>query len=125
MTRGKTKQVVSTQMQRTGLRYPLTVENGNLATSSGVTAKGEEVRSVVETRFYERVMRADYGVSDHTLEILDPHLITSEFQTSISTNVRDISPLSVKGDWRKGDDGIFDVYVFYSGNNSLKFSLAS
>jgi hypothetical protein len=116
-------------MASRGLAYPLRIENGNLATSSGVQAKAEEIRSVLETRFYERVLRADYGTSDHTLEILDPYLICSEFQNAISSNVRGLGTLSVRGDWRtRGEQGIFDVFVEYSYGNSdpirAKFSLA-
>ena len=115
-------------MKTRGLKYPLTISNGNLATSEGVVAKGEEIRSVVETRFFERVMRADYGVSDHTLEILDPNLVNSEFTNSISTNVSGLGSLSVQGDWRtRGEEGIYDVYILYSVGDKpeeLRFSLA-
>lgn len=116
-------------MEKTGLAYPLQIKDGNLLTSKGVQAKAEEIRSVVETRFFERVMRADYGVSDHSLTIIDPYLISSEFQNSISSSVKELSTLSVTGDWRtRGEEGIFDVYVRYGyGNNEpvqVKFALA-
>ncbi|ATW62852.1 hypothetical protein SCBWM1_gp168 [Synechococcus phage S-CBWM1] len=114
--------------QKRGLKYPLTIADGGLQTSEGSEAKGEEIRSVIETRFFERVMRADYGVSDHTLEILNPHLVNSEFTTSISRNVRGLSSLSVQGDWRsQGEDGVYSMYVIYGTGNqsqSLQFNLA-
>jgi len=113
-----------------GLSYPLRIENGNLATSSDYQSKQEEIRSVVETRFYERVMRADYGVGDHTLEVINPGQINSEFQKSIQTHVEGLSSLVVKGDWLTGgEEGIYRVSIIYSVNGipqpPLNFSLAN
>lgn len=100
-----------------GLSYPLRIVNGNLAVSQDYDLISQQIRSVVETRFYERVMRADYGVGDHTLDIIDPGLINSEFQTSISTYVTGLSSLSVQGDWlSQGEEGIYTVSVTYGVN---------
>lgn len=112
-----------------GLRYPLTISNGNLATSTDYDLKTQQIRSVIETRFYERVMRADYGVSDHTLDIIDPGLINSEFQTAILEYVDGLSGLTVQGDWlSSGDDGLYRVFIVYSVNGvpqpPLRFSLS-
>lgn len=113
-----------------GLSYPLRVLNGNLATSTDYDLKTQEIRSVVETRFFERVMRADYGVGDHTLDIIDPGQINSEFQNSIQTHVSGLSSLVVKGDWiTSGEDGIYKVYIIYQINGipqpPLEFSLGN
>lgn len=113
-----------------GLTYPLTIVNGNLGTSTDFELKSQEIRSVIETRFYERVMRADYGVSDHTLDILDPGLINSEMQTSIYDNVQGLTSLSVQGDWlTAGDNGLYKVAIMYAINGvpqpPLQFSLAA
>jgi hypothetical protein len=97
-----------------GLSYPLRVVNGNLSTSTNFDLKSQEIRSVVETRFFERVMRADYGVGDYTLEIIDPNQINSDFRSSIEANVQGLTALSVQGDWlTSGEDGIYKVYVLY------------
>lgn len=113
-----------------GIKYPLTIVNGNLATSTDYELKTQQIRSVVETRFYERVMRADYGVSDHTLDILDPGLINSEMQTSIMEYVSGLSALTVTGDWQTGgEDGIYRVFIVYTVNGvpqpPLQFSLSN
>jgi hypothetical protein len=108
----------------------LRVLNGNLATSTDYDLKTQEIRSVVETRFFERVMRADYGVGDHTLDIIDPGQINSEFQNSIQTHVSGLSSLVVKGDWvTSGEDGVYKVYIIYQINGipqpPLEFSLGN
>jgi len=113
-----------------GISYPLRIENGNLATSTDFELKSQEIRSVVETRFFERAMRADYGVGDHTLDVIDPGQINSEFQTSISSQVSGLTSLSVNGDWiTGGDDGVYLVAITYAVNNipqpPVQFSLGN
>jgi|694.fasta_scaffold02187_33 hypothetical protein len=113
-----------------GIAYPLRIENGNLATSTDFELKSQEIRSVVETRFFERVMRADYGVGDHTLDVMDPGQINSEFQTSITSQVSGLTSLSVNGDWvTRGDDGVYLVAITYAVNNipqpPVQFSLGN
>lgn len=113
-----------------GIKYPLSIDNGNLATSTDFELKSEQIRSVIETRFFERVMRADYGVGEHTLEVIDPGLINSEFHSSIQEQVSDLSSLSVKGDWKSsGDSGVYRVSVSYEVNGvpqpPIQFSLSN
>ncbi len=111
-----------------GISYPLRIENGNLAVSTDYSLKTQQIKSVVETRFFERVMRADYGVSDHTLDILNPGQINSELQTSISKEVDGLSSLTVSGNWLTGgDDGLYQIFVIYAVDGTpqppLNFSL--
>ena len=113
-----------------GISYPLTVDNGNLATSTDYSLITQQIRSVIETRYYERVMRAEYGIGDYVLEILDPGLINSAIQYSILQNVQGLSDLSVTGDWRsEGDNGLYKVYIQYEVNGVLQpplnFTLAN
>jgi hypothetical protein len=113
-----------------GISYPLNVLNGNLQTSVDFALITQQIRSIVETRYFERVMRADYGIGDYVLEILDPGQINSAIQYSILQNVNNLSELSVSGDWvTNGDDGIFRVYIQYAVNGvpqpALSFSLAN
>jgi len=100
-----------------GLRYPLTVRSGNLATSTAYTLVSQHIRSVLETRYFERVMRADYGIGDYVLEIIDPGQINSAIQYSILQNVEGLSDLSVLGDWiTNGEDGLYRVFIQYAVN---------
>jgi hypothetical protein len=113
-----------------GITYPLTVDNGNLATSTDYALITQQIRSVVETRYYERVMRAEYGIGDYVLEILDPGLINSAIQYSILQNVQGLSDLSVTGNWRSdGDNGLYKVFIQYEVNGILQpplnFTLAN
>jgi len=100
-----------------GLTYPLTVSGGNLATSTDYTLVSQHIRSVLETRYFERVMRADYGIGDYVLEIIDPGQINSAIQYSILQNVEGLSDLSVLGDWiTNGEDGLYRVFIQYAVN---------
>ena len=113
-----------------GITYPLTVENGNLTTSVDYALTTQQIRSVVETRYFERVMRAEYGIGDYVLEIIDPGQINSAIQFSILQNVAGLTDLSVTGDWQtSGDDGIYRVFIVYSVNGvpqpPLQFALAN
>ena len=113
-----------------GISYPLAVENGNLRVSTDYELITQQIRSVIETRYYERVMRADYGIGDYVLEILDPGQINSAIQYSILQNVNGLSALTVSGDWQtEGEDGLYRVFVQYSVNGvpqpPLNFALAN
>jgi hypothetical protein len=113
-----------------GLTYPLTVLNGNLATSTDYELVTQQIRSVIETRYYERVMRAEYGIGDYVLEILDPSVICSAIQYSILQNVEGLTDLSVLGDWKTGgEDGLFILNITYEVNGvpqpPLSFTLAN
>jgi hypothetical protein len=113
-----------------GISYPLTVDNGNLATSTDYALITQQIRSVIETRYYERVIRADYGIGDYVLEILDPGQINSAIQYSILQNVDGLSDISVTGDWiTGGDDGLYRVFIQYAVNGApqppISFTLAN
>ena len=113
-----------------GLTYPLTVSNGNLSTSTDFSLVTQQIRSVLETRYYERVMRADYGIGDYVLEVLDPGQINSAIQYSILQNVEGLNELSVLGEWiTEGEDGIYKVFINYTVGGvpqpPLTFSLAN
>jgi hypothetical protein len=113
-----------------GLTYPLTVVNGNLSTSTDYELVTQQIRSVLETRYYERVMRASYGIGDYVLEILDPGQINSAIQYSILQNVEGVEGLSVQGDWiTSGDDGTYKVVINYTINGvaqaPLNYTLAN
>jgi hypothetical protein len=113
-----------------GISYPLTIQNGNLAVSTDYTLVTQQIRSVVETRYFERVMIADYGIGDYVLEILSPGQVNSAIQYSILQNVDGLTDLSVTGDWAtNGDNGLYNVFIQYEVNGvpqpPLNFSLAN
>jgi hypothetical protein len=113
-----------------GISYPLTVERGNLKVSTDYELITQQIRSVIETRYYERVMRADYGIGDYVLEVLDPAQVNSAIQYSILQNVNGLSALNVSGDWEtEGDSGLYRVFIEYSVNGvsqpPLNFALGN
>ena len=104
-----------------GLTYPLTVVNGNLATSTDYSLVTQQIRSVLETRYYERVMRASYGIGDYVLEVLDPGQINSAIQYAIIQNVDGLSELNVQGDWlTDGENGAYKVIINYAINGTIQ-----
>ena len=113
-----------------GIRYPLTIQNGNLATSADYALVSEQIRSVLECRYYERVMRATYGIDDFILEVMDPSQVNSSIQYSIKQNVAGLTSLNVTGDWEtNGEDGLYRVFIEYGVNGvpqpPLQFALAN
>jgi hypothetical protein len=75
-------------------------------------------------------MRAEYGIGDYVLEILDPGLINSAIQYSILQNVQGLSDLSVTGNWQSdGDNGLYRIFIQYEVNGILQpplnFTLAN
>ena len=113
-----------------GLKYPLQVVNGNLATDTDYALVTQQIRSVIETRYFERVMRATYGIDDFVLSVLDPSQVNSSIQYSIKQNVPTLSSLVVSGNWvTKGEDGIYTVFIEYGVNGvpqpPLSFALAN
>ena len=113
-----------------GLNYPLKITNGNLATNTDYSLVTQQIRSVLETRFFERVMRATYGTDDFILGILNPSQINSSIQYSIKQNVPGLSSLNVSGSWQTtGEDGLYLVFIEYGVNGvpqpPLQFALAN
>jgi hypothetical protein len=123
-----TPEIVSASIR--GIKYPLTVQNGNLETSTDYALVSQQIRSVLECRYYERVMRATYGIDDFILEILDPSQVNSSIQYSIKQNVTGLTSLNVTGDWEtSGEDGLYRVFIEYGVNGvpqpPLQFALAN
>ena len=103
-----------------GLTYPLSIKNGGLATSVDFDLVREHVLSVVETRWYERVMRANYGTEDFIFEVLKPALINSQFQSAIENNVPEVEAVNVNGDWTRSDSGLYRIIITYYVNGVLQ-----
>ena len=113
-----------------GIRYPLAVSNGNLAVSTDYALKTQQIRSVLDTRYYERVMRANYGSDDFVLEVINPGVINSSIQTSIRQNVDGLTSLQVSGEWEiEGEDGVYKVLIDFAVDGvpqpSIQFRLAN
>ena len=108
------------QPQIRGLTYPLTVSNGGLAVSTDMDLVSQHVLSVIETRWYERVMRANYGTEDMIFEVINPPLINSQFQIAIEQNVPEVESVNVTGGWTRSDSGLYQVIITYYVNGVLQ-----
>lgn len=97
-----------------GLTYPLQISNGGLSLSTDEQLVEERIISVLETRPFERIMRADYGLPDSTFETIQPAAIDAKISNSIVEQVGNIQDLSVKGIWTQGEEGIYSVTITYS-----------
>lgn len=116
------------QPQIRGLTYPLTLKDGGLSVSTDVDLVSQHVLSVVETRWFERVMRANYGTDDLMFGIVKPSVINAQFQQAIEQNVPELDYVVVKGDWTNSDSGLYRVIITYYLNGipqpQLSFTLS-
>ena len=116
------------QPQIRGLTYPLTLKNGGLSVSTDVDLVSQHVLSVVETRWFERVMRASYGTDDLMFGVVKPSVINAQFQQAIEQNVPELDYVVVKGDWTNSDSGLYRVIITYYLNGvpqpQLSFTLS-
>lgn len=111
-----------------GLSYPLQVINGQLSLSRDAKLIEEHILSVLETKPFERVLRADYGLKDQIFNTIDPQQINSFIILSISENVPEVKDLEISGNWeRKAEEGVYNISLNYKVNNipqpSLNLSL--
>lgn len=103
-----------------GLAYPLQVSNGGLQLAEDESIVEQQIISVLETRPFERIMRADYGLPDNVFETINPAAINSKISEAILEQVGGISDLSVDGAWTGGDNGIYAVTITYSVRGALQ-----
>lgn len=100
-----------------GITYPLALNgNGNLAISTDYDLVREHIVSVIETRPFERVMRADYGLPDQVFKVIQPEVIDAKMAKAIEKEVTEIEDLRVVGEWYAGEDGIYNVSITYTLN---------
>ena len=101
-----------------GLTYPLQVENGRLMLTEDINIVEQQIISVLETRPFERVMRAEYGLPDDTFETMNPAAIDSRISEAILEQVGGVSDLSVRGSWTGGDNGLYAINILYTVNGA-------
>lgn len=102
-----------------GISYPLGVKNGQILLSTDEQLVEEHIVSVLETRPFERVLRADYGLKDQIFKTLDPQEINSYITLSILENVPEVRDLEISGEWeRSADQGVYNITLKYSTNGA-------
>lgn len=102
-----------------GISYPLGVSNGQLSLSQDYELVEQHIVSVLETKPFERVLRADYGLLDQIYNTLDPQEIDSYITLSIQEQVPEVTDLEISGNWqRKADQGVYNVTLSYRVNGA-------
>ena len=99
--------------QKRGLTYPLTIINGSLSLSEDLQLVEEHILSVLETRKFERVMRADYGLNEYVFDPYDNAAINAQIYTALMDEVGELSYLEVDGNFQTGDTGLYNVVINY------------
>jgi hypothetical protein len=73
-------------------------------------------------------MRASYGTDDYIFQVINPQLINTQLQIAVQQNVPEVDTVEVRGNWRSGDDGLYDVAITYYINGipqpPLSFTLS-
>jgi len=102
--------------QQRGLAYPLRTHNGRLVLSEDLELVEDQIVSVLETRPFERVMRADYGFDPEIFSTLEPTAINARISAAVESQVPAVQNLEVSGGVSKLDGGIYEVMLKYSVN---------
>lgn len=100
-----------------GLAYPLRLSpDGNLETQTGLQSIEEQIRSVLETKPYERVYRADYGFDGKIFDLVEPNAIHARIINAIKSQVPGVRNIRVIGDTRLIEDGTYHVTILYDAD---------
>mgnify|MGYP003154525588 CR=1 FL=1 len=96
--------------------YPLNVVNGRLSLSEDLAIVEQNIISVLETRPFERVMRADYGFDGGIFNTLEPNAINARIWMAVTDQVPEVTDLQVNGSLVGADNGVYNVVIRYSVN---------
>ena len=85
-------------VQLRGLRYPLQLDSkGRLELITDLGVVEQNIISVLETRPFERVMRATYGFDPGIFDTMEPNAINAHVASAILEQVPDVTNLEVDG----------------------------
>ena len=99
--------------RKRGLTYPLTITNGQLSYSEDMALIEEHIISVLETRPYERVMRATYGFDPKIFSTMEPNAINARIYKAVTEEVSEVEDLDVKGNVDAKEEGLYQVTLYY------------
>lgn len=99
--------------RKRGLTYPLTIVNGQLGYSEDLALVEEHIISVLETRPYERVMRATYGFDPKIFDTMEPNAINARIYKAVTEEVSEVEELDVKGNVDTTEEGLYQVTLYY------------
>jgi hypothetical protein len=100
-----------------GLQYPLQLgSDGKLLLAEDVSVVEQNIISVLETRPFERVMRADYGFDPRIFDVMEPTAINARIWLAVTTYVPAVSDLNVEGGIASSDNGVYNARLTYTVN---------
>ncbi len=97
-----------------GLTYPLQTVRGNLALANDMALIEQQIISVIETRPFERVMRASYGWDPKIFDTMEPNAINARLYRAIIEEVEHVDALQINGHIAGDRYGLYSVEVKYS-----------
>ena len=102
-----------------GFAYPLQLNaNGQIDLSEDISVVEQNIISVLETRPFERVMRADYGFDPRIFDVMEPTAINARIWLAVTTYVPAVSDLTVEGGIASADNGVYNVRLTYTVNGA-------
>ena len=110
-----------------GLAYPLQLDsNGRPLLAEDLSVVEQNIISVLETRPFERVMRADYGFDPGIFDTLEPTAINARIWRAVTTYCPAVTDLSVDGGISIADNGVYNVVLKYTvdGNTAPPLNLS-
>ncbi len=96
-----------------GLAYPLQLNDGKLMLAEDVSVVEQNIVSVLETRPFERIMRADYGFDPGIFDTMEPTAINARILNVVTKYCPAVSDLTVAGGISIADNGTYNVTLTY------------
>ncbi len=102
-----------------GFAYPIQLDaNGQIELAEDVSVVEQNIISVLETRPFERVMRADYGFDPGIFDTMEPTAINARIWRAVTTYCPAVTDLTVDGGISSADNGVYNVLIKYSVNGT-------
>lgn len=102
-----------------GFAYPLQLgADGQLQLAEDISVVEQNIISVLETRPFERVMRADYGFDPGIFDTMEPTAINARIWLAVTTYCPAVSDLTVEGGIASGDNGVYNARLKYQVNGT-------
>jgi hypothetical protein len=100
-----------------GLAYPLQLgADGRLVLAEDLSTVEQNIISVLETRPFERVMRADYGFDPRIFDVMEPTAINARIWLAVTTYCPAVEDLTVEGGIALADSGVYNCRLTYVVN---------
>ena len=99
--------------------YPLQLnDKGQPMLAEDVSVVEQNIISVLETRPFERVMRADYGFDPGIFDTMEPTAINARIWLAVTTYCPAVTDLTVDGGISNGDNGVYNAQLKYTVNGT-------